>query len=351
MNTSNCCHAGRAVLCFALAGVLCTMSCGTKHPAQIADVQRSATPSIQGPDIVLEASDSPLQFVVYGDVRFTKPTSVAEREFSNSFARRAIVRGIAERKPAFVLMSGDLVLRGAYSGDWKYFDQEIRPLQTAHIPIFPTIGNHEYLSSFVPHRIDRQHGLDNYYRRFPQLPQRAAEPWYAIRAGKCYFLMLDSEDDDSSDSPQMRWVQRQLDALPSAIEYTFVVLHRAPYTSASDSHHHARAAERELAQTIERRQRLSPRLQFIVIAGHVHNYERFQNGGVVYIVSGGGGAHPHALRRSADDLYKPLKRYELEYHFCLFTVVRDALTFQMFRLDDGTSGSFTVRDTFSIAAR
>jgi len=351
MNIPNCCHTRRAVLCFALAGVLCTLSCGTKHPAQVADIQRSATPGIQGPDIVLEASDAPLRFVAYGDVRFTKPTSLAERQFSNSFARQAIVRGIAERKPAFVLMSGDLVLRGAYSGDWEYFDREVRPLQTAHIPIFPTIGNHEYISSFVPYRINRQRGLDNYYRRFPQLPCRSGEPWYAIRDGKAYFLMLDSEDEDSSDSSQMRWLKGQLDALPSGIEYTFIVLHRAPYTSAFDSHHRARAAERELARMIELRQQTSPRLQFIVIAGHVHNYERFQHGGVIYIVSGGGGAHPHALRRSADDLYKPLKGDELEYRFCLFTVGRDALAFQMFSLDDGSSGGFTVRDTFSIGAK
>jgi acid phosphatase type 7 len=187
-------------------------------------------------------------------------------------------------------------------------------------------------------------------RRRLALRQILLQPWYAVRSGRCYFLMLDSEDDDSEGSPQMNWMTRQIRSLPPEVDYVFVVLHRAPYTSASDAGHRPRAGERDLARALEQFQRASPHPRFVVIAGHVHNYERFQHGGVAYIVSGGGGARPYPLKRTSEDLFRPLSPRELEYHFCLFTVA-DTLTFQMFHLDDSAAGSFTVRDTFSLSPR
>jgi hypothetical protein len=40
------------------------------------------------------------------------------------------------------------------------------------------------------------------------------------------------------------------------------------------------------------------------MSGHVHNYGRFERHGVVYIISGGGGAHPVFFPRRPDDKFK-----------------------------------------------
>ena len=42
----------------------------------------------------------------------------------------------------------------------------------------------------------------------------------------------------------------------------------------------------------------------MVSAGHIHNYERFLQDGVTYLVSGGGGAMPYEVDRTAADLYQ-----------------------------------------------
>ena len=42
----------------------------------------------------------------------------------------------------------------------------------------------------------------------------------------------------------------------------------------------------------------------LVSAGHIHNYERNVQDDVVYLVSGGGGAHPYPVERTPNDLYQ-----------------------------------------------
>jgi hypothetical protein len=45
------------------------------------------------------------------------------------------------------------------------------------------------------------------------------------------------------------------------------------------------------------------RARFVVSAGHIHNYERLERDGVVYLVSGGGGAAPYEIDRAAARRY------------------------------------------------
>ncbi len=329
----------------ALALVLIQFGC--HKTVHVAKISSTAAPPGDHPDLVLNPSPLPVKFVAYGDIRFTAVNRLTEANVSNSYARRAIVDAVAKLKPAFALISGDLVWRGADNSDWTHFDEETKPLRDAKVPILPTVGNHEYLSStFVGN--GRTEGLRNYFDRFPEIPHRMASPWYSAQYANCYFLMLDSEDDDRADSPQMKWVQSQLDSLPPEIEYVFVVLHRPAYTSAADAGHRQRLPEMDLAKMLEARQQKSAKPHFVVIAGHVHNYERYQKNGVDYIVSGGGGVHPHPLTRRADDLFHPANPNEIEFNYCVFTVDHGKLKFEMYRLSDERPEKFDLRDSFSI---
>jgi hypothetical protein len=87
-----------------------------------------------------------------------------------------------------------------------------------------------------------------------------------------------------------------------------------------------------------------------VSAGHIHNYERLEKAGVTYLVSGGGGAHPADIDRTADDLYRD-RRFP-NYHYVRFELRRHRLVAEMIRLEDGDAAKpsrWKVRDRFEVS--
>lgn len=286
------------------------------------------------PDIVLPAPAYPFTFLGYGDMRFTNP---ADTKHSNAAARRAEIARMAQAKPAFVLITGDLVLTGAAAQDWKVFDAETAPLRQAGIELLPALGNHDV-------RGGEARALENYFQRFPQLEGRR---WYSVRAGNVLLFALDSNSADGPGSRQWQWLEQGLQALSPEVDFVLVALHHPPLTHSHDKvlggGHSPRPQEQQLASLLEKYQQ-SMRARIIVIAGHVHNYERYEHGGVTYVVSGGGGATPYMIQRSAGDFYRDPGP---TYHICNFTVDHGELRFQMLKLTfEGAQPQWTVRDSF-----
>ena len=92
--------------------------------------------------------------------------------------------------------------------------------------------------------------------------------------------------------------------------------------------------------------------RFVVSAGHIHNYERFAQDGVTYLVSGGGGAKPYAVDRTAEDLYQDA--YFPNYHYVRFELHADTLICEMIRLEDYDQpkpARWKTRDRFEISLR
>jgi Icc-related predicted phosphoesterase len=285
------------------------------------------------PDIVLSQPEA-FTFVGYGDMRFTDPADAAH---SSAAVRRAEIARIVLEKPAFVAISGDLVLSGDNAQDWKVFDAETAPLKQAGIEMLPALGNHDV------HGAEAQ-ALANYFQRFPRLQDRR---WYSVRAGNLLMFMLDSTSENGPGSRQWQWLEAGLDSLPPDVDFVMLVLHHPPLTHSHDNTlgggHSARVPEQELASLLERRQQ-KLRARIIVMAGHVHNYERYEHGGVTYLVSGGGGATPYMVQRSGDDFYRDPGP---TYHICTFSVQHDELRFQMLKLTfDGAQAQWTVKDSF-----
>ena len=285
------------------------------------------------PDIVLSVPPV-FRFVGYGDIRFTDP---ADTKHSNPAARRAAVARIAEEKPAFVVISGDLVLTGGNAQDWKFFDAETAPLREAKIEVLPALGNHDVYGA-------EDQALANYFQRFPQLQNRR---WYSARAGNVAIFLLDSTSPDGEGSPQWQWLEHGLQALTPDIDFVLVALHHPPLTHSQDTAagggHSPRPSEQQLAVLLEKYQR-QMRARIIVLAGHVHNYERYEQGGVTYIVSGGGGATPYMVPRSEKDFYREPGP---TYHICTFSIDHGELRFQMLKLNlEGAQAQWTVKDSF-----
>jgi len=87
--------------------------------------------------------------------------------------------------------------------------------------------------------------------------------------------------------------------------------------------------------------------KIIVIAGHIHAYQRFERGGVVYLVSGGGGAAQHLISRTPNDLYQD--NVFPNFHYVKFESVKGALKATMYRMD--SEGRFVVGDSFLVGGR
>jgi Icc-related predicted phosphoesterase len=261
---------------------------------------------------------TPFRFAFFGDTRFTNP---GDMNASDAAVRRTLVQAIADARPAFVSVGGDIVYHGDDAKDWRTWDAETAIWHERGLAIYPVLGNHDLSGG--------KRALENYFQRFPELKNNR---YYSVRAANALLLVLDSSLAELSGS-QGEWLVKKLDSIPSDVEFVFVFLHHPPYTSSSDERvygggHSARSEEQELGKMLEKRQQ-STRARFVVFSGHVHNYERHEHNGVTYFVSGGGGAHAYRITRAARDLFPD---NNINYHYLLVEVVRGELNVTMNRL-------------------
>jgi len=293
-----------------------------------------------GATFTLPAPEQGWSLIAYGDMRFTNP---ARTDVADPAARQSLVARIASEKPNLLLLSGDVPYQGGNPADWEVYRQETAPWRKAELEVFPALGNHEFYT--------KVHGekcvepcLENWWNAFPRLRDRR---WYSVRYGSAYILTVDSDLPLTPGSEQAQWVAGQLAQLPEGIHYVVVSLHHPPMADpvVGKSSHDVRPNEAALARQLEEAaSKISAKI--IVVAGHIHNYERFERNGVVYLVTGGGGAEPYEVNRSADDLYK-LEDFP-NYHYLRFVCEKGDLRAEMVRMD--ASGGYEVRDRFVIEA-
>ena len=284
----------------------------------------SQTPPQIQPVELHSKAQAPFRFIVYGDTRFTDPADI---KASSAAIRRVLVQGIAEANPAFVFIGGDISYNGDDTNDWKVWDAETELWRQRRITVYPALGNHDLHGS-------QTLALANYFRRFPIIENNR---YYSVRAANALMLVLDSSLDETA-GPQGDWLAKKLDNVPPDVNFIFLVLHHPPYTNSSDRKagggHSARHPEQLLAQMLEQRQARS-HARFVVFSGHVHNYERHEHGGITYFVTGGGGARPYPIERTADD---PLYGKAVNYHYLSVEVEGGKVSVTMYRveLQDGT---------------
>lgn len=86
----------------------------------------------------------PFSFAVYGDTR-------SEDDIPNK-NHEEVVDLISSWSPNFVISTGDLWFSNGddYSGDGVQEFFEVEKDLIKNIPLFPTLGNHEYWTSFSP---------------------------------------------------------------------------------------------------------------------------------------------------------------------------------------------------------
>jgi hypothetical protein len=310
-----------------------------------ADAARTAAADQSGPTFTINGQDHvPPTVIAYGDMRFTDPANVTA---TNPAARQALIRRILEEKPDAILLNGDVPWHGGDTSDYQVYQAETQVWRDANLRIFPALGNHEFFGCEVPQC------LANWWATFPELRGRR---WYSVRLGaKIEAIALDSDLDGNNSllpgSDQLRWLQSQIASLPREVEFVLISMHHPPVADIQtrfNVDHNPRPNEIALAQFLQTAAAVS-RAKFIVSAGHIHNYQRFLQDGVVYLVSGGGGAAPYQVDRTPPDLYQDPGFPN--YHYVKFVLDGDVLRATMYRLAEVTAGTWEAKDSFEVHAK
>lgn len=340
-NTLGLMHSNRSGIARAVVLAMVAAALVLTNAAQNPDAALLSQP---GANFVVKDSELPreLSILVYGDMRFTDPSDI---EAANPRARRALVAKIAEEHPDALLLTGDVPYRGTNPNDYREYEAETTAWRTEKLRVYPVLGNHE-LSGKQP-----DDPLKNWWGAFPELDRRR---WYSVALGsRIYFLGLDSNSDLTPGSGQRAWLEDQIAHLPKTVEFVFVVLHHPPVADIQtlfEVSHNPRPNEIALRDYLST---VAPRshARFIVAAGHIHNYERFEVNGVTYLVSGGGGAHPYPVQRTPPDQYQgtdfPI------FHYILFRLEQGKLDATMYKLGFpmGAQPAWQAEDRFAIAAK
>jgi Calcineurin-like phosphoesterase len=282
---------------------------------------------------------TPVTVIAYGDTRFTDPSNTTA---TNPVVRQALVDRIAFEKPDVLLLNGDVPWHGGNPSDYAVYREETKPWRDAHLRVFPALGNHEFSQCEV------SQCLANWWAAFPKLDGLR---WYSVNLGtRICLVALDSDASLLPGSPQRQWLEKQVASLPSAVQFVLIAMHHPPVADIQtrfEISHNPRPNEIALRDYLRTASAASG-ASFVVIAGHIHNYERFLQDGVVYLVSGGGGARPYPVDRTPSDLYQ---RPDFpNYHYVKFVLDHATLHGAMYRCS-ASGNDWQLMDTFEIRAK
>jgi hypothetical protein len=296
-----------------------------------------AATTFQIPDSMLA---EPLVLIACGDIRFTASSETAA---SSPTARRALVAKIAAEKPAAIFINGDLPFHGIIA-DYEVYRTETQLWHEKHLGVYPALGNHEFSGCLEASCLER------WWHAFPEL---RGLRWYSVAIGsKLIGIALDSDASLLPGSAQRTWLESQMTSLDPAVRVVLIVMHHPPVADVQTVKlvdHNARPNEQALAAYLQTAAAHSA-ARFVVSAGHIHNYERFSRDGVTYLVSGGGGATPYEIDRTAADLYQDTDFPN--YHYVRFELRGVSFSGEMIRLQDYAARSpshWQTKDRFEIS--
>jgi len=201
--------------------------------------------------------------------------------------------------PRFLYLVGDCVY---FNGETsRYYAQFYQPYEHYPSPIFAVPGNHD------GENLEGQPTLDGFVRNFcaptPGIhqPEAGDVPRTAMTQPNVYWTLLtplvnivglysNVPDGGEIESPQTEWLVGELQSLPADVPI-IVTLHHPVYSA--DTYHSGSPA---MKATLESAAIAAGRHPDLVVAGHVHDYQRLtkimaDGSRIPYLVTGAGGYH------------------------------------------------------------
>jgi hypothetical protein len=249
--------------------------------------------------------NTPFRFALWGDSR------------SGTDRFRSLLSEIINRRPNIVLTVGDLVDEGGKYSQWgsMFFTPAYDLIKnTCH---FAAKGDHEYYGG----------GIDHWYEDFFSNPNIAghSKTYYSFNYGNSHFIVLNNIWDTygtirspfNPGSQQHTWLMADL-ASPAcqAADWVFVFFHRPPWSQTGG---YSCPKTQEYLVPI-----LSGHPVDMVFMGHSHNYQRYDTGGVHYVISGGGGTGLYSMGSEWDFI----EITHRAHHFCQVDIDGRTLAFK-----------------------
>jgi len=249
------------------------------------------------------------------------------------------------------LHTGDIVNSGGIcSGEDSAWSQYVRAYfdlyrdRISEIPFYPCLGNHELSGGGCGYQSYR----DVYH--LPQnAPSGAGEAYYAFDWGNAHFVALDTNQSYEVGSVQHDWLLADLQA--ASQPWRVVSFHHPAYSSGA--HGSTPGVQAHLVPVFETYG------VDVVFSGHDHHYERtcpvlngacatIQEGGVVYYVTGGGGAPLHPVGTDwftayGDSLNHFLRVTVQECRLRMEAIGTDGAIFDTYEIDRCTTAGSTSR--------
>jgi predicted phosphodiesterase len=203
----------------------------------------------------------PFHFTIIGDSR------------SGDKVYIQLLKRILERNPQFLIHLGDMI-NIPHEKEWQGFFEISEQIE---LPFFPVVGNHDVGTTSL--------GEEIYCKQFSLL---GGKTYYAFRTGDILFVILDSEKGRGRIiKEQWSWLE---DILSSSKEtFKLVFIHR-PLFPPMDSLKMGRAMDRYSLERDDLHQLFLKTKVKAVFAGDDHRYDRREKDGILYLISGGGGA-------------------------------------------------------------
>lgn len=246
--------------------------------------------------------DRPFSFAVIGD------------SGNGSAAQYATADRMTALDPQFVLHTGDVIYPDGQADGYDPFFFKPYQALARRAPVFPTLGNHDYRTQSGQPYLDVFH--------LPHNNPAHTERYYSFDWGNAHFTALDFNT--GPDPDQIAWLKEDLAATDQ--RWKFVFYHQAIYSSGPHGYESWVEAKRQLLAPIFEQNHVD-----VVFNGHDHDYERTRPiNGVLYIVSGGGGASLYLTVPQSFSAYS-----ESTYHTVFVTVDGCTLTLQAIK-PDGT---------------
>lgn len=227
-----------------------------------------------------------------GPIRFAVVSDIEEgvETFREALAR------LAERRPDFVILNGDLAYRPTEEG-FRYFEWQFRDCAYPG-PFFCNPGNHDLIGRRDASLFRKHFGEDR----------------FAFRLGPCQFLLVNNCVNGLSEA-DYAWIRAESSpgGPGEAVRHRFLFLHYPPLEAPKRVD-----AVRE-KPSYRRLYELAPALAIRrVFSGNLHAYRRLEVHGVPYVVCGGGGG--------------TLQSPEAFHHYVEVTVDGDAIREEIVRL-------------------
>ncbi len=205
-----------------------------------------------------------VEFAIFGDTAGSEFPFSSRR--SGYAALRALMARLIERKPRFVVSTGDLATQATHLA----YRRLRKTLGHLPLPFITTPGNHDL--------VERRIVQAQYFRAL------FGSDHGDITVGPARLILINNAWGSLSDA-QLDWVETTL-ARPTEAAFTLVFCHKPIFDPRSDAYYGME--HRPHAEWLH--ERFARAKISAVFSGHIHSLLHTERDGVNYVISGGGGS-------------------------------------------------------------